>query len=592
LAGNPNVGKSVIFAGLTGQYVDVSNYPGTTVETYVGRFNEATVIDTPGVYGISSFNDEERVARDVILQADAVINVVNAARLRQDLFLTLQLIDAGLPLIVVLNMMDEARANGVEIDRRRLEELLGVPVYTAVAASGEGMDGIKQAIKEERFRRGKADEALDFNGFAPEIPRGDRLLILEGDREVAAKYGLTPGAGMEQIYERRRERADGIADAVMRSTNKGVRWSVRLGRWAIRPLTGLPILALVLLGIFYILRVGVATHVVEFTEGHLMEGIYQPFIKSLVEKVLPLKSAAGKLLVGEFGMLTMGITYLFGLLLPLVVAFYLLLGLLEDSGYLPRIAVLADRLLTAVGLNGRAVIPIILGFGCVTMATVTTRLLGSNRERFIAVFLLGLAIPCSAQLGIITGMIAPLGLYYILVYGGVVLGIFGLAGLVLNRVLPGRSTDLLIELPPLRLPRLGNILLKTWHKTKNFLKETIPLFLLGSLILGVVDLVGGLGQLNTWASPLIHGWLGLPKEAATAFVMGILRRDFGAAGLTDLALTAHQTLVALVTMTLFVPCIAAVLVILKERGWKEGWAIWFGSLVTAFTVGGLVHRLF
>lgn len=593
LVGNPNVGKSVFFNDLTGQYVDVSNYPGTTVETYRGFFNNDTIIDTPGVYGISSFNDEERVARDVILDADAVINVVNAARLRQDLFLTLQIIDAGLPVLVVLNMMDEARAQGMEIDIQGLSQALGVPVLPASAILGEGLAEMKTAVASGGFRRGIRDEHMEeaICHLPEEIPESHRLLIIEGDAEIAKRHGQAPGELQEKLYQERRARADAVADRVMQHNAKTARFSIKLSRWTLRPLTGLPILAAVLAGIFYILGVIIATHVVGFTEDTIMGGLYEPLIQLWVGKLVPIQSVPGQLLIGPYGLLTMGVGYLFGLLLPLVVGFYLLLGILEDSGYLPRVAVLADRSLRAVGLNGRAIIPIILGFGCVTMATVTTRLLGSRRERFIATLLLGLAIPCSAQLGVISGMVAPLGPAYVLAYLAIVVAVFGGVGVALHRVVPGKSSDLFIELPPMRWPKLTNILIKTWQKTKHFLGETVILFAIGSLLLGLIHLRGGLERLNAWARPLISGWLGLPETAATPFLMGILRRDFGAAGLTDLTLTPHQTLIALIVMTLFVPCIASILIILKERGWKEGVMIWVGSFFIAFLVGGLAHRI-
>jgi ferrous iron transport protein B len=591
LAGNPNVGKSVIFQFLTGQYVEVSNYPGTTVETSWGRYREDTVIDAPGIYGLSSFNDEERVARDVILDADLVVNVVNAARIRQDLFLTLQLLDAGLPVIVVLNMMDEARANGVTINREKLSEMLGVKVVECSAVQGEGFDGLKRALEEGPGTSKVSVYEQALKTLPNNIPVSHRLLILEGDPEIAERYHLEPRQDPGAIYEERRNRADRIADAVIGENLRGARFHVKLGRMMVRPLTGIPLLILTLIAIFYLLGNVIATQVVGFTEEKVMGEWVEPLIRGLVERLLPNQSPVAQILAGKFGILTMGLNYLFGLLLPLVIGFYLLLGILEDSGYLPRIAVLTDRILTKIGLNGRAIIPIILGFGCVTMATVSTRLLGTRRERFIATILLGIAIPCSAQLGVIAGMIMPLGIGYTLIYGLTILGIFGLMGLVMNKVLPGESSGLLIELPPIRMPQLKNLLRKTWQKTKHFIVEAFPLFILGAIILSIVDLLEGLKYINELARPLMVGWLGLPKETATTFAMGILRRDFGAAGLTSLSLTHHQTLVALVTMTLFVPCIAAFFMMLKERGWKEGIMVWFGSLGLAFLTGGLIHRL-
>jgi len=296
-------------------------------------------------------------------------------------------------------------------------------------------------------------------------------------------------------------------------------------------------------------------------------------------------------LAGEFGVLTMTPTYLIGVILPLVTGFYLLLSFLEDSGYLPRIAALADRSLTAVGLNGRAIIPLILGLGCVTMGTLTTRILGSKRERFIATALMAIAVPCSAQIAVITALMAKTGVWYSLAYLGFLVLIFGVVGAVLNKLVPGQSTDLLIDLPSLRIPRLDNVVRKSFTKVWNFMKEVTLFFAAGALIISVLQVVGVLDWLIVVARPLTVDWLGLPAQSATAFVMGFVRRDFGAAGFFKMHLSDPQLLVAMITITLFVPCIASAMVILKERGTRYFVGLFAGSVVLAFIMGGLVSRL-
>ena len=258
----------------------------------------------------------------------------------------------------------------------------------------------------------------------------------------------------------------------------------------ITPITGIPILIVVLYLMYQAIGVFVAQTVVEITEETIMQGIYEPFIQGLVSKVVDLDSALGYILAGEFGVLTMTVTYVLGLLMPLVVGFYLFLSAFEDSGYLPRLAALTDRLLNKVGLNGRAIIPLILGFGCVTLATVVTRMLGSVRERRIAIFLLALAIPCSAQLGVIAGMLAGLGGTYLALYAVVIISVMAIVGTLLHHVLPGKSTDLLIDLPPLRIPRINNVLKKTFTKSFSFLKEATPLFAIGAFLISVMELTG------------------------------------------------------------------------------------------------------
>jgi len=265
--------------------------------------------------------------------------------------------------------------------------------------------------------------------------------------------------------------------------------------------------------------------------------------------------------------------------------------LLEDSGYLPRLAVLVDRLMCKIGLNGRAIIPLILGLGCVTMATITTRLLTTRREKIIATALLGVAIPCSAQLGVVTGTLAHAGgLVAWVVYGSLVGGILAATGLLLNMVLPGKSGGLIIDLPPMRLPRADNVLKKTWSKSFNFLQDATPMFFLAGFVVTIAQMLGLLDAFVGMLQPITVSWLHLPNDPriATTFILGIVRRDFASFGLTEVPLTAVQAVTAMIVITLFVPCIATVGVMIKERGPKIAFTIWLGSWVCAFVIGGLV----
>ncbi|MEW6697124.1 MAG: ferrous iron transport protein B [Bacillota bacterium] len=592
LVGNPNAGKSVFFNYLTGMYVDVSNYPGTTLEITHGRLQGDVVIDTPGVYGISSFNDEERVARDVILSADVVINVVNAVYLERDLFLTQQVIDTGVPVIVALNMVDEAENQGIKIDAALLSQLLGVPVIPTVAIKKQGLEQVKQTIWQAQ--KGHSDPALqkELDQLVNRVgSRGEALLILEGDATVAERHGLQPIDRREEIYLQRRQRVNQLVSHVVKEISKSAAFGNALSRMMIKPLTGIPILLLALYAMYQIIGVFVAGTVVGLTEETIMINQYEPAVRSAVGKIVSEESTFGTILIGEFGVLTMTFTYVLGLLMPLVVGFYFFLSLFEDSGYLPRLATLVDRVLTSIGLNGRAVIPLILGLGCVTMATITTRLLGSERERRIAIFLLGLTIPCSAQLGVIVAMLAAVGPEFVTLYTLVIFAVLVVVGTLMNSLLSGHSSDLLIDLPPLRLPRINNVLTKTFVKSYQFLKEAFPLFAIGALLISTFQVTGILTLLQNALSPLTVGWLGLPKEAATAFIMGVVRRDFGAAGLADMTLAPIQTVVALITITLFVPCIASILVMFKERSKKEAALMWLSTWVIAFLIGGIVAQL-
>lgn len=597
LAGNPNVGKSVFFNAFTGLYVDVSNFPGTTVDISHGKYKDYIVIDTPGVYGVSSFNDEERVARDVILQGDIIINVVDAVHLERDLFLTQQLIDMGKPMIIALNMMDDVKRNGLAIDVSKLSNLLGVPIIPTVAPKKIGFQELVHSLEQARPGNPIEDLMEPMKDIVTKIPNtAEALLILEQDEHVKERHQMVDYPGYrEKIYQLRREKVNAIVDQVVSETSRGASFKTKLSRWMLKPITGFPILFVTLGLMYYFLGVIFAQTIVDFTEGVVMGQYYYNFILRLLSPLFQEGSFWYHLFIGEFGLFTMVPIYILGLLLPLVVGFYFLLSILEDSGYLPRIAALVDKGLMKLGLNGRAIIPIILGFGCVTMATMTTRILGSKRERFIATMLLGLAIPCSAQLGVITGMMGSLGIGYFILYFVTIFLVFGIVGALLNRFLPGKSTDLLIDIPPLRLPKAKNVFSKMYSKSIQFLKEATPLFILGAVGITIMDHFHILTLIQDITAPLTETLLKLPRESATAFIMGIIRRDFGAAGLFDLAnqglLSPAQTLVSLVVITLFVPCIAAILIIFKERSWQESVAIWIGSFVIAFAVGGLLAQI-
>lgn len=590
LVGNPNVGKSVVFGALTGVYVDVSNFPGTTVELTRGQMDGVDVVDTPGIYGVSSFNEEETVARDVILGAARIVNVVDAVHLERDLFLTLQLVDAGIPMVVALNMADEARREGVAVDRDLLEDLLGVPVVETIAVKGTGIAELKEALLHAR--PGHADpliaEALDATETHAES-RAEALLIIEGDVTVAERNGVAPGTMRDEIYTRRRVRVDDLVGHVVRAQTAGASFKAKLSVWMMKPLTGIPMLAALLFVMYEVLGVFIAGNVVGFTEG-AMNAYWAPFVERMVGLFAAQGTVVHTFLAGEFGVLTMTPTYLIGVILPLVAGFYLLLSLLEDSGYLPRIAALADRALTSLGLNGRAVIPLILGLGCVTMGTLTTRILGNKRERFIATALMAIAVPCSAQIAVIAALMTRVAWYDSLAYFVILVAIFVAVGTVLQKITPGESTALLIDLPTLRVPRLGNVLRKSGLKVWNFMREVAGFFLVGALLISTLQVTGALDWIQVVARPLTVGWLGLPPQAATAFVMGFVRRDFGAAGFFTMHLTDSQLLVAMVTITLFVPCIASVMVIMKERGWRYLVGLLVGSVGLAFLLGGLVAR--
>ncbi len=313
-----------------------------------------------------------------------------------------------------------------------------------------------------------------------------------------------------------------------------------------------------------------------------------------MQTLIPLPLIAD-FIVGKYGIWTMGVTYAAALLLPIVTTFFITFGLLEDSGYLPRLSILSNRLFQRLGLNGKAVLPMVLGLGCVTMATITTRILESKRDRMLVILLLALAVPCSAQLGVVMGMLAGISLGAALIWGGTMLLILFTVGWLAARLLPGDRTPLLVELPPLRMPVMSNVILKTLARLEWYIKEAVPLFLGGTILLFAMDKIGVLPWLIKAGEPLITGWLGLPGEASAAFLLGFLRRDFAATGLFHLQshgmLSPQQAVVSIVTITLFIPCIASLFMIVKERGARTAAAMAAFIFPLSFLVGGLLQRI-
>ena len=568
LVGNPNVGKSVIFGRLTGRYVTVSNYPGTTVAVTRGRAQVGAevcdIIDTPGVNALEGpLSEDEKVTRDLLQSggAELVVQVADARNLRRALMLTSQLADFKLPMILVLNMIDEARTRGVDIDSEGLSDQLGIPVIEAVAPEGRGLAELRDALARPSHAHAGREDGIAHVQWADDTTRRFRTI---------GRVSLG-------------------------------RFQEWLGRAVREPLTGLPILLLVLYLTYLFVGVLGAQTLVGLLEEGLFGKYLNPWAMALASH-LPF-AFARELLVGEYGLITMGLTYAIAIVLPVVTTFFFIFGFLEDSGYIPRLAIFSDRLFRAMGLNGKAVLPMVLGLGCDTMATMTTRILATPKERLIAILLLALGVPCSAQLATIMGILGGISFAAVVTLFGVVLTQMVLVGFLAARALTGERSDFIMELPPMRMPRLRNLLTKTVLRVRWYLGEAVPLFLIGTVLLFILDRLGALQGLTAAARPLVTGVLGLPPKAAEVFVMGFLRRDYGAAGLflmaRDGALTHVQAVVALTVMTLFVPCVANFLMIVKERGLRIGLAIL--AVVTTIAVGtgavlnaalGLLHVAF
>lgn len=630
LVGNHNVGKSVLFGWLTGKYVTVANYPGTTVELTRGVAlcdHHRVVVDTPGVNSLQPISDDERVTRDVLLHAapSAVVQVADAKNLRRALLITSQLADMQVPLVLALNMIDEADARHISVDAAALGQRVGAPVIPTAATRHQGLDALSDALDapspiqplvtfDDEIERGLAELETPLQSVCAH-PRGVALAFLSGDpaydefvqvRVDAETYSQMTGVRnalrarkslplSTQIQNARTHWVDDTVRAVCHNEaaqTQSESIAGKFARWSVHPVWGLPILLVVLFAVYEFVGVFGAGTLVGFIEKTLFGEYINPFVTSLVRTLIPIQLVQD-FLVGPYGVLTVALTYGFAIIFPIVFTFFIAFGILEDSGYLPRLAVMAHRLFRAMGLNGKAVLPMVLGLGCDTMATMTTRTLETKKDRVLVTLLLALGVPCSAQLGVVLGMLAILDPFAMLIWFGVVGGILVGVGWLAARVLPGDTSEFILELPPLRMPQLSHILIKTIARLEWYLKEVLPLFVLGTAILFVLNTVGALRWLEQVSQPLIVNWLGLPVGATEAFLVGFLRRDYGAAGFFQMAqeglLTREQILVALVTITLFVPCIAQFFVMVKERGWKTAVAITAFIVPFAFFVGGALN---
>jgi len=629
LVGNPNVGKSVIFGYLTGRYVTVSNYPGTTVEVSRGKASldkkTYSVIDTPGVNSLTPTSEDEEATRNILLneKSSSIINVADAKNLKRSLLVSIQLAEMGLPFQLVLNLFDEAKSRGITVDLERLSALLGVDVCATVATRKQGMDklvaGVLRPGKSTFQMRYFADIEEGVSKISALLPaanissRSLALMLLAGDqtltdwlhknlskkeigtiedirRDLSASHKKPIGY---VINRHRMAEAEKITSKVYTSTKVAkTGFSNTLGNLMMHPLWGVPVLFATLYLMYLFVGAFGAGTMVDFLETEFFGRFVNPWSTKLVKAVIPFEIVQD-FFVGEYGLITMALSYAVAIVFPIVGTFFIAFSMLEDSGYLPRLAVMVNKVFRLMGLNGKAVLPMVLGLGCDTMATLTTRILDSKKDRVIVTLLLAMGVPCSAQLGVILGMLGSVSFYALIVWAGIILLVMFIVGYLAAKVLPGEPSDFIYELPPIRVPQFRNIFFKTIARIDWYMREAVPLFILGTLVLFFLDKLKVLKVIENLASPVIVSLLGLPPKAAEAFLIGFLRRDYGAAGLYALQkegmMDNVQVLVSIVTMTLFIPCIANVFMIIKERGLKT--AVWMSAFILPFAlmVGGILN---
>lgn len=559
--GNPNVGKSVFFSRLTGVHALSSNYPGTTVGFTEGTMvynNEcARLIDVPGAYTLDPTNEAEEIAHRILNEgADRVILVIDATALERNLVMAMQVLEHRLPTVIALNMVDEARHRGIIIDIKALERELGVPIVPTVAVTGQGISDLIAKMSDASVSR-----------FSP-MDKETRWRIIG---EIISK--------VQTVTHRHHTFMDRIEDISVRPLAGG--------------LLGLMILAVSFTAIRY-----VGEGIINYITDPIFEKLWLPVLEKLntsfggtyIGDILVGKLINGAIdLEQSLGVLSTGFYVEFGMVLPYIIAFYAVLSFLEDFGYLPRLAVIFDALLHRFGIHGYAIIPTLLGLGCNVPGILATRVLESERERFIAATLISVGIPCVSIQAMLSATLGGFGLRYVAAVYFILFCVWLILGRIMHLTLKGFSPELIVEIPPYRLPSPKAWRGKLWFRIKDFLLEATPLVLGGILLVNLLDTFGILSGAANLLSPVFEGLLGLPAAAAVPVVMGIFRKDIAMGLLIPLNLTAGQTLTAVVVLAMTFPCIATFVVLWKELGAKRMFQSSALMLISALLTGSAIN---
>ena len=538
--GNPNVGKSVVFSRLTGANVITSNYPGTTVDFFKGKMRFEgdiyEIIDAPGTYSLEPSNKAEEVALEMLKNADIVINVVDSTNLERNLYLTLELLEQNKPIILVLNLWDETKHLGINIDEKTLERLLGVPVIPTVALTGEGIKELVTNIKNAKVN----------DKIKPTSEEGRWVEIGSIIKKV------------EKVEHRHHTLRDRISDLT------------------IKPLTGIPIALGVIFISFWIVRL-IGENLIIYILDPIFDNYYLPLIKGLSEYIGP--GTIHTLLIGEYGfpidkieslgMLTTGLYIPIGVVLPYIIAFYFMLSILEDTGYLPRLATLVDKVFHKLGMHGYGIVPMFLGLGCNVPGALSTRTLETRKQRFISATLLAICVPCMAQLAMVFGVLGKYGIFYIALVFITLIILYIILGLILNRFIKGESPEIFLEIPSYRRPSIKATIKKTWMRIRWFLKEAIPFLFLGVLIINVLYALGILQFISNALQPIMINIFGIPGDATIALITGLLRKDLAVGMLISLDMNPLQLVIAVTMLTIYFPCVATFSVLFKELGIKD-----------------------
>jgi ferrous iron transport protein B len=621
ITGVPNTGKSTLFSRITKEYSMSANYPHTTVEEQKAKIRlknkEYELVDTPGINSLDIFSEDELLVRDILLKEkpSIIIQCVDTVNIKRSLFLTSQLIELDIPIIICLNFIDESQAKGVWVNSKKLENMFKVPVVEVIANQEKGIDELITRILHARLSNHRVEyprdirEAMDRVVICFSNPPSPAvlLLILSQKKDIfdwiENKYGKDVLIAVrKKIKDSKILGLKNVSNRVLKTRNMWVEnvaqeivhksqittspVSEKIGEFIRHPIWGWPILlGIVYITYFLVGRVGAIT-----IAGFFDENIFIP-LTDFISKIIQYQFLR-EFFVGDYGVLTIGLFNALGTVLPILFMFFIILGFLEDTGYIPSLCVLINRFFKKIGLSGKSVLPIMLGFGCKTMATLTTKSLDSRKERYIAIFLIAFAIPCSAQLGIYIAMLALLPFSAFIITFGVFMLIEITAGYVLDKTIKSdKASCFIMELSPIRFPNLKNLLIKVYYRLSVFLKEAIPLFLIGALVLFVMDKIGVLTVIKKGLSPIIVSFLSLPVKAVEAYLLCLSRHEQGAMILMDMARSQQlgyiQIIVGIIIIT--IPCFATVMAMIKQLKFKSA-LITVGVINTsAILVGGAVN---
>ncbi len=624
IIGLPNTGKSNVFNLLTGEYNIVANYPLTTIEIkkapVIINGQHYEIFDTPGLHSLYIHSEEEVVVRDMLFskRPDILLQCIDANHIKQSLALTASIMELGIPMVVSLNAVDETAQKGIDINAKMLAEILGIPVVQLLSLEDRGTKKLRQALLEAKviqvsLEYGKKLEK-GLTAVESSVPdsvsykRKVAVLLLESDETIIDTIIKNRGSDSiddlrEKVSVFQNRYTASIGRAIKRRQNKWVdtvfervvaerkakenEFLKIFAQLCRHPVWGFPILIF-----FLFITFQLVVHVAGFLDSILSVILLDP-VMNFVSDILP-SGFWYDFLVGDYGVLTLGLFNAIVTVLPILSVFFIMFAFLEDIGYMPNLCVLINKIFRTIGITGKSIMPLVLGFGCKTMATMTTRGLQSRKEKYIAIYLIAFAIPCAAQMGLNMAILGKIGIKAFLIAIGTLVFVEICAGIVLNKILKDdKKSDFIQELPPIRIPNIKAIIVKTYYRLFWFLKEAIPIFIIAALTLFFFDKSGGLDLCKKISSPVVTGWLGLPINMVDALILTIARHEAASGLILKMveagSLNYIQCIVAVVITTMFVPCFANIVAMCKEMGVKTGLFMAFLVNISGVILAGLLN---